>query len=31
MFIKGIYETPNQIESPKKPSLCTYYKKTRHT
>ena len=28
---KGKDEIPNQIESPKKASLCTHYKKIRHS
>ena len=27
MFIKGENDTPNQVESPKKTSLCTHCKK----
>ena len=31
LFVKGKDNTPNQVESPKKTSLCTHYKKTRHS
>ena len=30
VFVKCKDVTPNLAESPKNPSLCTYYKKTRH-
>ena len=31
MFVKGKDDTPNQVKSPKKTSLCTHCKKTRHS
>ena len=31
MFVKGKDDTPNQVESPKKVSLCTHYKKIGHS
>ena len=30
VFVKGKDDTPNQVESPKKTSLCTYCKKNGH-
>ena len=31
MFVKGKDNTPNQVESPKKTSLCTHYNKTEYS
>ena len=31
LFVKGKNDTPNQLESPRKTSLYTHYKKTRHS
>ena len=31
MFFKGKDDAPNQVESLKKTSLCTHFKKTRHS
>ena len=31
MFVKGKDDTPNQVESPKKTSLCTHYNKTEYS
>ena len=31
VFVKGKNDTLNQLESPKKTSLYTHYKKTRHS